>query len=134
MRLRPPFWLFPRRWRERYATEAEEIFDSTGRRFTDWLNLLLTGLLLQLETQMRYVVSGALTIVVAISLVVVGYAIAELAEGPREVHRHWWSVAPLGVVAVSAGALLLLRHATQQDQPTWGDGVASIRSRRRPLQ
>ena len=46
----------------------------------------------------------------AMSLFALGYAVAELADGVREIPRHWWSVLPLIGLSV-AGALALAGRA-----------------------
>ena len=49
----------------------------------------------------------------AISLLGLGYAVAELAGGVREVPQHWWSAPPLLGLFLSALTALTARRLSQ---------------------
>jgi hypothetical protein len=106
MRIRAPLWAFPRRWRHRYGAEVSEMFDGSSRPVADWVNLVAVGMRVRWEEHMRSMVTVGLTSALALSLVAVGYTLAELSAGIQEAHRHWWSTAPY-VALVSIGAVLL---------------------------
>jgi hypothetical protein len=63
------------------------------------------------RTNTRQALRVALAGAVAISLVAIGYAAAELSGGISEMHRHWWSAAPLATLAVASIAWLRLGTA-----------------------
>jgi hypothetical protein len=109
MKLPAPLWLFPRRWRHRYGAEAYDVFTASGSRFNDWLDLSVVGLQHRLEDSVHMLLTAGLLMIAAASLVTTGYALAELNDGLREVHRHWWSTAPLAALAASLAMLLLLQ-------------------------
>ena len=103
-----PLWAFPRRWRERYGAEVREMFDGSSRPFADWIDLAVMGMRVRLEEEMRSMFAVGLAAAFALSLVAAGYTLAELGEGVREVHRHWWSSAPYVALACSGAVLLWL--------------------------
>jgi hypothetical protein len=102
MRLRPPLWSLPRRIRDRHAIEIAELSEASMHPLRDWLDILRVGLRARLEDCMRSIVTASLALTSVAALLALGYAIAELEHGIREVHRHWWSSAPLAAVALSA--------------------------------
>ena len=114
MRITAPLWAFPRRWRRRYGAEVEELFAQSGLPLSDWVDVVLTGLLIRLEEGMRSFLIVGLTGVAGVSLVAVGYTFAELSEGVREVYRHWWSTVPYVTFAASGAALLWVRRRPTQ--------------------
>jgi hypothetical protein len=87
------------------------MFDGSSRPVADWVDLAVMGVRIRLEDDMRSMVTVGLTAAFALSLVAAGYTLAELGEGVREVHRHWWSTAPYAALAVIGAVLLLLRWA-----------------------
>jgi hypothetical protein len=116
MKLPPPLWLFPRRWRQRYGCEVRDTFRVSGSRFDDWLDMSVVGLQQRLEDSMQSLLTVGLTTIAGASLVATGYALAELSNGLAEMHRHWWSAAPL-VALGSSLALLLLMHGRTPRPP-----------------
>ena len=109
MRLPVPLWAFPRRWRERYADEVRETFGRSSRPLSDWIDLVRIGLLTRLEEHVRSLLTIGLTAAAGVALIVIGYTLAELRDGVWEVHRHWWSTAPVAAFASSCAALLWIR-------------------------
>jgi hypothetical protein len=74
------------------------------------MDLVAAGLRVRLEEHMRSLFTVVLTAAFALSLVAAGYTLAELGQGVREVHRHWWSTAPYVALAMTGAALFWLRR------------------------
>ncbi|MEZ5174979.1 MAG: hypothetical protein R2823_02085 [Acidimicrobiia bacterium] len=69
-----------------------------------------------MRRSMQFVVGDGLVLIVMWSGAL-GYAVAELSEGWREVPRHWWSAFPLVGLAVSLAAVIgALSLLTRRDE------------------
>ena len=117
MKLRPPLWALPRRLRQRYAAEIVELFGQSKRQLFDWLDVLRLGLRARLEDIMRSIAARACALTAAVSLVAFGYAIAELTDGVRDIHEHWWSSAPLLTLVASAIGWDIARRSVASVSP-----------------
>src|SRR5262245_41528451 len=106
MKLRPPLWALPRRLRARHATEIIDLLEASGGTVSDWLDVLWLGLSAHVEDNVRSFGFAICVGVAALSLAAIGYTFAELANGIRDIHEHWWSTGPLASFALSiiAGA------------------------------
>lgn len=59
------------------------------------------------------IIALAAGLLAAISLLGLGYAVAELAGGVREVPQHWWSALPLLGLFLAAFAALAARRLSK---------------------
>ena len=100
--------LYPRRFRERYGDEIDDLLG--GATLRDAADLVrgaaserIAGLRRPHARPVKALVLAA-ALTAAGGLVWLGYVIAGLAGGIAALPRHWWSVLPLLVLAV-AGAV-----------------------------
>ena len=96
--MRGVFRLYPRAWRDRYASEVEEVLARSTRPRRDRLNLVLHAPVAWLQ---RPAVATVLRLVAAVSLLLFGFAVGQLSDGVSEVPAHSWSSAA-AVLALSA--------------------------------
>ncbi|MEX2238291.1 MAG: hypothetical protein WEB00_12235 [Dehalococcoidia bacterium] len=100
--------LYPRAWRDRYGEEVAAIMEDSDRRALDHLDLALGAVIARMEENMVVAKWSAL-VLWSVALLGLGFAIADLRDGYREVPNHWWSAAPLALALVVAAGYLSAR-------------------------
>jgi hypothetical protein len=57
----------------------------------------------------RTLLAASVFAMAAVSLVGVGYSLDQLTNGVRDIHEHWWSTAPVVMLAISVAGRIALR-------------------------
>lgn len=94
-------WLirvYPRQWRERYGEEVADLLRCSGNPVRDTADVLRHAVLAWLEVE---VVRVTTLVAAGASLVLLGFAVGQLADGVGEIHRHWWSGGALAAAVVT---------------------------------
>ena len=117
--------LYPRRFRERYGAELQDLLESQPASLRDAVDLI-QSLAVEWLTELRErrpsmpsalrLLAASAILLAACSLVALGYVVNDLAGGVAKVHRHWWSTIPVLGLLVAAllgacAAQLLRRRA-----------------------
>jgi hypothetical protein len=115
--------LYPRAFRQRYERELCDLIDSSPTRLADHPDLIQSIASERIcagrpeRSTMRstltvWLVAPAILLATA-SLVSLGYALNDLADGITEAPRHWWSAAPIAGLALAAalGLVVLIQNA-----------------------
>lgn len=98
--------LLPTSFRDRYGDELMELLGESRHPLRDSVDLIFLAIRLNLENAMTGVFRWTGLGLILVGMFASGYATSDLGDGLAEMHRHWWSTAP--VVGVLAGGLLLL--------------------------
>lgn len=113
--------LMPEDYRDRYGREMLELLHDSTHPTQDLINLAAYVLRWNMEAAMREPILTVATLVAAASLFAGGYAVAELADGAMELHKHWWSTMPFLGLVLAAGLAMAARsqrHARYSPKST----------------
>ena len=102
--------MLPARTRGRYGQELLALLDHSPRPLADTLDVLLLAAREHLEDQMRRPLHTFASISLAVSLVLLGYAVNDLSSGVTELPQHWWTSGAAASVIASGAVALLTRH------------------------
>jgi predicted permease len=102
--------MLPARTRARYGQELVALLDCSPRPLADTLDVLFLAARAHLEDPMRRPLHNFASASLAVSLVLLGYAVNDLSTGLTELPQHWWSSGAAVSVIVSGAAALLTRH------------------------
>jgi len=110
--------LYPRQVRARYGPELLAMLDASTRPWRDLLDIARNAVRDRTEVLLVKHLRSAAAILAAVSLFALGYAVNGLQDGLTELPRHWWSVAPIGVLLVAG--LMWLVPAARRRRPVAG--------------
>ena len=96
--------------RERYGPELMVLLDCSPRPLADTVDVLVLAVRAHVEDRMRHPLHTVASISLAVSLVLLGYALNDLGTGVTELPQHWWSSGAAALVIASAAVVLLTRR------------------------
>jgi hypothetical protein len=105
-------WLLrslPADFRSRYGDELLDLLTASDSQARDSLDLIVLAIRLNTEGLMVGTLRYAGMALILFGIFASGYAASDLAGGISEMHRHWWSTAPV-VFALAGGGLTLVAN------------------------
>ena len=108
--------LYPPAFRRRYGPEIAELLERSTQPGRDTLDVTVHAVQLHwgelISNWSRHASSAAL----AVTLVLLGYLVNDLSDGITEIHRHWWSMLAVALVAAAAAVRLIVTSTTPRRQ------------------